>query len=69
MKYLAKKKLTQIYFPPPLLLLLLLDPGWIKIRIRDGFKKLRFGIRDKHPGFATLRHPFIDRKELGGGMT
>jgi hypothetical protein len=30
------------FFPPPLLVLLL-DPGWIKIRIRD-----------KHPGSATL---------------
>ncbi len=29
------------------------DPGWEKIRIRDQ-KKFGSGIRDKHPGSATL---------------
>jgi hypothetical protein len=33
------------------------DLGWKKIRIRDGKLSdsgLRFGIRDKHPGSATM---------------
>ena len=29
------------------------DPGWKKIRIRDG-QKVGSGIRDKHPGSVTL---------------
>ncbi len=32
--FVATKKVDQLIFPPPLLLLLL-DPGWMKIRIRD----------------------------------
>jgi hypothetical protein len=31
------------------------DPGWETVRIRDpGWKKVGSGIRDKHPGSATL---------------
>jgi hypothetical protein len=39
----TKKDLATNYFFHPFLLLLFMDPGWVKIRIRD-----------KHPGFATL---------------
>jgi hypothetical protein len=30
------------------------DPGWRKFGSGKGMEKLDSGIRDKHPGFATL---------------
>ncbi len=43
MKFVATKKGMTTNFFHPFLLLRFLDPGWVKIRIRD-----------KHPGSATL---------------
>ncbi len=43
MKFMAPKKRFDKFFFHPCLSLLFLDPGWVKIRIRD-----------KHPGSATL---------------
>jgi hypothetical protein len=36
----TKNGMTQKFLPPPLLVLLL-DPGWIKIRIRDKHPRIR----------------------------
>jgi hypothetical protein len=47
----ATKKGMTTYFFHPSLLLLFLDPGWVKIRIRD-----------KHPGSATLAYFMISKK-------
>jgi hypothetical protein len=49
-----KKGMTTNFFSPMSFIAVfgfgIRDPGWVKIRIRD----LGSGIRDKHPGSATL---------------
>jgi hypothetical protein len=49
-KKVRKQILKKNFLPPHVFW----DPGWEKIRIRDG-KKSGSGIRDKHPASATLK--------------
>jgi hypothetical protein len=54
-KFMTTKRHKKIFFTP-----LIRDPGWVKIRVRDPGS----GIRDKHPGSATLLMIDAEKKRL-----